>query len=156
FMPAQIPMLAPATLERVVQYPLALGEKTVAITSVSIGNPHCTVFLDSFDQLDWRALGAALESHTVFPNRVNVEFVRIVSRRKIEAHFWERGAGKTEPSGTVSCAAAIAAIINGYPDRQVRVNTQAGPLNIVWRDDDIIALTGPAEIICQGHYPWPQ
>jgi diaminopimelate epimerase len=77
--------------------------------------------------------------------------VRVISRSEIEARFWERGAGETASSGTGSSAAAIASMVNGYTDRQVLVHTPAGILNIEWRDDDSIALTGPAEIICSGH-----
>jgi diaminopimelate epimerase len=152
FAPREIPMLASEHLTRVMQFPLDLGSISVKITAVSIGNPHCAIFVDDFDQLDWRAIGAQIERHHIFPNRVNVEFVRVISRNEMEARFWERGAGETASSGTGSCGAAIAAMINGYIDRQARVNTVAGSLNIIWRDDDTIALTGPAEIICQGNY----
>ncbi|MEW6736048.1 MAG: diaminopimelate epimerase [Acidobacteriota bacterium] len=153
FKPAEIPIHIDEELARVVAYPLVISDQeTITITALSTGNPHCTIFVEDFNQLDWRRLGACLECHSAFPNRSNVEFVRILSRNKIEARFWERGAGETESSGTGSCAAAIAAMINGYTDRRVDVQTPAGELTVAWQDDAGILLTGPAEIVCQGHY----
>lgn len=150
FAPAEIPM-AVSDAERIVQYPLDVEGERVLITAVSTGNPHCTVFVENFE-LDWRALGAKLERHPLFPKRTNVEFARIVSRTEIEARFWERGAGETQSSGTGSCGAAIASMINGYTDRSVTVHAPAGRLKIDWCEDATIALTGGAEVICKGRY----
>lgn len=157
FHPIDIPMhVDNAALTQVIHYSLKLANGSlIPITAVCTGNPHCTVFLkelgkDSFDDLDWRTLGSELEKHAAFPNRTNVEFVQIISRNEIATRFWERGAGETESSGTGSCGAAIASMINNYIDRSVKVYTPAGTLEIVWQPDDNIMLTGPAEIICSG------
>jgi diaminopimelate epimerase len=150
--PAEIPIDIPEAGDRVLQYPLAVDDGTVKITATAVGNPHCTVFVEDFDRIDWRTLGAKLESHPAFPNRTNVEFVRVVSANEIEALFWERGVGETQSSGTGACGAAIASMLNGFTERQVRVKTPAGLLSVEWCDDEIIVLNGPAEIICQGQY----
>src|SRR5262249_15983102 len=139
-------------LDRVVQYSIAVGDATVKITATAVGNPHCTVFVEDFDNIDWRTLGAKIESHSAFPNRTNVEFVRIVSPNEREALLLERGVGETQSSGTGACGAAVASMINGYTERQVLVRMPAGELSVEWCDDEIIVLNGPAEIICQGRY----
>ena len=117
-----------------------------------MGNPHCSLFLDEFQSLDWEALGRQIESHPYFPNRTNVEFIRVVNRAEIEVRFWERGVGKTFSSGTGSCAAAVASILNGYADRRVKVRTLGGNLEIRWNDDETLCLEGPAKLICEGEY----
>jgi diaminopimelate epimerase len=152
FTPSEIPMNVQQSLERVLQYPLPVDDKTLMVTAVSTGNPHCTVFVDDFDRFDWRALGPRLESHPAFPNRTNVEFVRVISPGEIETRFWERGVGETQSSGTGSCGAAVAAMINGYTERRVQVLMPAGQLVVEWCDDGVIVFTGPTEIICQGRY----
>jgi diaminopimelate epimerase len=152
FKPDEIPMIVSDNLERVLQYPLDVDGKKVEITAVSTGNPHCTVFVDDFDKVDWRTLGAKLESHPAFPKRTNVEFVRVVLPAEIETRFWERGVGETQSSGTGSCGAAVAAMINGFTERRVLVNMPAGQLTVEWCDDEVIVFTGPTEIICHGRY----
>ena len=117
-----------------------------------MGNPHCSLFLDEFQSLDWEALGRQIEIHPYFPNRTNVEFIRVVHRAEIEVRFWERGVGKTFSSGTGSCAAAVASILNGYADRRVKVRTLGGDLEIRWNDDETLWLEGPAKLICEGEY----
>ncbi|MBI4854731.1 MAG: diaminopimelate epimerase [Acidobacteria bacterium] len=152
FSPSEIPMLISEPLPQIINYDLALETQTVKITSLSVGNPHCVIFLPDFDRVDWRSLGKEITQHKAFPNQVNVEFVQVLSEQEISARFWERGVGETASSGTGSCAAAIASMINSFTERQVRVQTSAGELQILWRSDDNISLTGPAEIICQGRY----
>jgi diaminopimelate epimerase len=128
--------------------PLSPGSRKVTITSM--GNPHCSLAVENFDW-DWKALGAEIERHPYFPNRTNVEFYRPLSRHEIEVRFWERGVGHTLSSGTGSCGAALAAILNGLVESPVTVKTMAGDL-AVRRENDEISLTGPAEIICQGEF----
>jgi diaminopimelate epimerase len=131
---------------------LPVGEAVYSVTITSMGNPHCSLFLDEFQSLDWEALGRQIEIHSYFPNRTNVEFIRVVNRAEIEVRFWERGVGKTFSSGTGSCAAAVASILNGYVDRRVKVRTLGGDLKIRWNDDGPLWLEGPAELICEGEY----
>jgi diaminopimelate epimerase len=150
FASADIPMSIADKLPQVVNYPIELEGGSVNITALSVGNPHCCIFVPDFDSLDWRSLGKELSKHSVFPNQTNVEFIQVLSRQEINARFWERGVGETASSGTGSCASAIASIINNFTDRQVQIHTSAGDLQVVWRNDDTISLMGPAEIICQG------
>lgn len=154
FTPAEIPMLTSEALSQVINYQLPLETQniSVAITALSTGNPHCVIFVPDFDSIDWRTLGKEVCQHKAFPNQVNVEFVQIISEQEIAARFWERGVGETASSGTGSCAATVASIINNFTERQVRVQTSAGELQVNWRSDDNINLIGPAEIICQGRY----
>ena len=93
-----------------------------------------------------------LETHEAFPQKTNVEFVRVIDRNNIEIRIWERGVGETLSSGTCSCGAAIASMINDHADRRVSVHTEGGLIQVEWRDDDQIAMTGRADIIYRGEY----
>lgn len=148
----QIPLLIDPPLERVVGYELDLEGELVKVTCLSMGNPHCVLFVDSFEGFDPSKLGPLIEHHRLFPNRTNVEFVRVLARDLIEIRIWERGAGRTLSSGTGSCAAAIASALNGLTDRRVRVITEGGAQLVEWRDDNSVALTGPAEIVYRAHW----
>jgi diaminopimelate epimerase len=136
--------------EPIVQFelPLAKGSKRATITSM--GNPHCSIAVGSFDW-DWRACGGEIEQHSYFPKRTNVEFYRPVSRHAVEVRYWERGVGETSSSGTGSSAAAVAAILNGHAESPVDVITQSGTLPVRWASDGVY-LTGPAQIIYHGEY----
>ena len=136
--------------EPIVDFALPLADGTRRVTVTSMGNPHCSLLVESLDW-DWQVLGAKIERHPFFPNRTNVEFCRVVSKHAIEVRFWERGVGMTLSSGTGSCAAAVAAILNQKAASPVSVRTLAGELIVRW-DPAGVFLTGPAEIICQGEY----
>jgi diaminopimelate epimerase len=148
----QIPLLIDPPLERVLGYELDLGGERVKVTCLSMGNPHCVLFLEELEGFDPSALGPLIERHPLFPNRTNVEFVRVLARDQVEIRIWERGAGRTLSSGTGSCAAAIASALNGLTDRRVRVITEGGPQLVEWRDDNSVALTGPAEVIYRAYW----
>ena len=105
--------------------------------------------------LDWESLGREIETNPLFPNRTNVEFVNVISRKEIAVRFWERGVGHTLSSGTGSCAATVASILDGRTERQVRVQTEAGSLLVAWPENGEIILTGPVERIAQGTYNYP-
>ena len=122
------------------------------VTCVSMGNPHCTLFVSELDEAHISEFGPLIEDHPAFPNRTNVEFARIVSTDEIEVRFWERGVGRTLSSGTGSCGAAIAAALNGFTGRAVQVLTLGGVLRVEWREDDTVVLTGPAEVIYEGRW----
>jgi len=127
-----------------------LGDVTATMTSM--GNPHCSIFVRDFEKLDWEALGRQIECHKLFPNRTNIEFVRVLSAKSIEVRYWERGVGKTLSSGTGSCAATVASILNGKTGRKVRVHTLAGTLDVAWPQGGEVELTGPAQLIAEGTY----
>jgi diaminopimelate epimerase len=136
--------MGPARIEEL-HSAVAPGRDAVILNA---GNPQCAVFCAEFE-FDWRKLGATLESHSRFPNRTNVSFVRVVDRHTLDVRFFERGAGETLSSGTGSTGAAAAALARGLVDNPVRVLTPAGPLDLRWEGDDIL-LAGPAQIVVEG------
>jgi diaminopimelate epimerase len=142
--------------DRVLDYPLSVIHKTFPVTCVSIGNPHCSLFFDALPSHgEWRGIGAEIESHPFFPNRTNVEFIRVVGRDEIEVLFWERGVGETLASGTGSAAAAVASMLKGLVDRAVKVRTAMGGLTVEWPEGGEVSQTGPAEVVFSGDYPAP-
>lgn len=125
------------------------GEK-VAITAVSIGNPHCVVPVKATSSALARRLGPALEIHPLFPNRTNVQFVEVLATDRIRLEIWERGAGYTLASGSSSCAAVAACFRLGLCGRRVVVEMPGGQLQIELGDDDCITMTGPARKVFEG------
>jgi diaminopimelate epimerase len=154
--PARIPFLGDMAVSRVVRYPLSLASGSREVTVSSMGNPHCSTFVESFDEIDWRSLGREIERHALFPNRTNVEFVRVLARNCIEIRFWERGVGETLSSGTGSCAATVASVLNGFSARKVTVQTAGGELTVEWRSSNEIFLTGPVQRIAKGMFEYPE
>ena len=140
--------------ERIVDYPLMINCKTYPVTVVSMGNPHCSLFVDRFSsRIEWLEIGREIECHPFFPNRTNIEFVRLAGKDEIEVLFWERGVGETLSSGSGSCAAAVASIIKGLVGRRVTVRTSMGSLLVEWPgDEDRVFQTGPAEFAFVGSF----
>jgi diaminopimelate epimerase len=149
---ASVPMTTSEPLERVIDYPLVVDRETIRVTALQMGNPNCCVFVDDFAGIDWRRLGPLLENHPQFPERTNVIFIRVRDRRNIEERIWERGVGETESSGTCSCAAVVASVINGKTDRTVDVHAPGGLIPIEWRDDGQVVLTGTAAVVYSGEW----
>jgi diaminopimelate epimerase len=150
--PAEIPFTPGRDMERVINEPLIAGDERVHITACSTGNPHCSLFVDSIDPAYVERIGPMLERHPAFPNRTNVEFIRVMNDREIEVAFWERGVGKTFASGTGSCGATVASVLNGRTGRTVTVHTEAGTLRVDWGDDVRRTLTSTATIVADGRY----
>ena len=150
--PAKIPFGSRDVSAPIVHFPLRLSTITLPVTVTSMGNPHCSVFVETFAGLDWQSMGREIERHELFPNRTNVEFVRVLSRKEIEVRFWERGVGVTQSSGTGSCAAVTACILSHATGRKVRVDTVAGSLGVAWPQGGEVTLTGPASLVAQGTY----
>ncbi len=128
----------------VLERPLEVAGTRYQITCVSMGNPHCVVFLDAIDGLSLPELGPRFEHHPFFPKLVNTEFIRVRSAERLDMRVWERGAGETMACGTGACAAAVAAARTGRSGRHVVVSLPGGELEIEWRADDHIIMTGPA------------
>src|SRR2546423_14757152 len=147
-----IPMKTHERLETVIRYPLVVDDETLAVTALQMGNPNCWVFVNDFEELDWRRLGPMIENHPQFPERTNVIFIRVRDRANIEERIWERGVGETESSGTCSCAAVVASVINGKTDRKVDVHAPGGLIPIEWRGDDEVVLTGAASVVYSGEW----
>jgi diaminopimelate epimerase len=152
FSSRDVPMALDEPLERVVGYPLNLGGEIFEVTCLSMGNPQTVIFVQDLEAVNLEEIGPLIEDHPIFPDRTNVEFAGVVAPDKIEIRIWERGAGHTLSSGTGSCAAAIAAALNGLTERNVTVRTEGGLLRVDWRDDGSIALTGSAELIYEGRW----
>ncbi|HEV2705026.1 MAG TPA: diaminopimelate epimerase [Pyrinomonadaceae bacterium] len=144
----------PAPLPEVRAYPLVVpGGEVVTVTALQMCNPNCCVFVEDFEATDWRRMGRAIESHRQFPEKTNVEFVRVRDRQRVEARVWERGVGETLSSGTGACAAAVASMLNGLVEREVSVNMPGGLLEVLWRNDGEVLLTGDAELVYTGDWP---
>jgi diaminopimelate epimerase len=150
--PSEIPFISPAVIERVVNYPLPADGHLFAISACSTGNPHCSLFVDELDDTYVERVGPMLERHPAFPHRTNVEFIHVLNYREIEVAFWERGVGRTFASGTGSCGATVASILNGHTGRQVTVHTKAGKLVVEWPEGGRLKLTSTANIVAEGNY----
>lgn len=120
--------------------------------TLDVGNPVCVIFVNDFDEIDWRAAGREIESHVHFPDRTNVVFVKILNRENIEIRIWERGAGETSSSGTCSIAAAVASAFAGKIERKASVHAEGGTTEAVWREDDEMLITGQADLVFCGEW----
>lgn len=150
--PDQIPFTPDSPIDRVVDYPLEVNDRTVRISACATGNPHCSLFVDAINSNTINILGPQLESHPAFPNRTNVEFIHVLNRNEIEVAFWERGAGRTPASGTGSCGAAVASVLNDRTDRKITVHAENGDLVVEWGSDDKLTLVSTASVIAEGQY----
>jgi diaminopimelate epimerase len=135
---------------RIVDHPLEVDGTTYRVTCVSMGNPHCVLYLDDPDVLDLEKLGPRFEHHRFFPHRVNTEFVKVLGPEEIRMRVWERGAGETWACGTGACAAAVAGALTKRHSRKVAVHLRGGDLLIEWRDDNRVYMTGGAEEVFEG------
>ena len=147
-----IPMSISPPLDKVIGYILPVNGQPVPVTAMQMGNPNCCIFVDDFDELNWRQLGKAIENHPQFPDRTNVVFIRVPERKLIELRIWERGVGETTASGTCSCAGAVAAMVNDKADRDVKVVMEGGEVKIHWRPDGEVVITGTAELVYSGEW----
>ncbi len=130
-----------------VDIPLENGSEIRAIC-VSVGNPHCVVFVDDVDSFPVGEIGFELENHPLFPNRTNVEFVQVTKDEEIKVRVWERGVGKTMSCGTGACAALVAANLKGVCKPRAMVNLPGGILEVEWLKE--VYMTGPARHVFDG------
>ena len=137
--------------ETVIDEPVRIDGTSYRITCVNVGNPHCVTFVKNLDQLDLEKIGPKFEYSPLFPERINTEFVKVINRKTLRMRVWERGNGETWACGTGACAAAVAAIENGYCDKEeeITVKVKGGELVIRYSEDGI-HLTGTAVKICEG------
>ena len=115
-----------------------------------MGNPHAVFIVPEVTDRLVLGLGPKIEKHQIFPASVNVEFVKVISRRKIEMRVWERGSGETLACGTGACAAAVASVLNGLTERKMEVQLRGGTLEIDWAADNHVYKTGPAAFVFEG------
>jgi diaminopimelate epimerase len=133
---------------------LNLGELTVKATCVSMGNPHCVIFVDEITDEHVFRLGPRIENHPHFPNRTNVEFARVDGDDQLTMRVWERGSGETMACGTGACAVAVAGALTGRTRRAASVHLRGGDLYLDWQEaDDCVYMTGPAVEVFSGEWP---
>ena len=153
---AEIPVTADT--EQVIQAPLVVEGRTYEMTAVSMGNPHCVIFLEEdVRKLDLEAFGPAFENHPRFPRRINTEFVNVIDESTLRMRVWERGSGETLACGTGACATAVAAILNGKSGHEVTVQLLGGDLEIAWAGGDAsVFMTGSAVTVFDGEIELPE
>ena len=136
--------------QRVIDKPLTVDGKTYRMTAVSMGNPHCVIFVDDAENFPIYELGRQFESHALFPKKTNTEFVEVKDRRHVRMRVWERGAAVTLACGTGSCATVVAGILNDKLDREAEVQLDGGRLIVKWAENNHVFMTGPAELVFSG------
>lgn len=164
-LPVLIPEKIPTTLATgagpVLEVPINIPEglwsnapSELRASSVSMGNPHCVIQVDDIDSIPLDRVGPALEHHVAFPNRVNVEFIEIVSRNRIRQRTWERGTGETLACGSGACAVAVVSMLRDVVDREIEIELRGGELQIAWADkNSSVWMTGPAATVFEGTWP---
>lgn len=136
----------PVNLEGLIKgYPLKVDDREFRITCVSMGNPHAVIFQGDVKSFPVAKYGPFIENHTLFPKRINVEFIEVINKEEVRMRVWERGSGETLACGTGACASAVAAHLNGFTGRNVVVHLAGGDLEIEWSEkDNHVYMTGPA------------
>ncbi len=159
-----LPVLAPAKIPTklgsgdgpVLEQALDVAGERFSVSSVSMGNPHCVLYVDDPERFPVERIGPQIERHPAFPNRVNVEFVRVRARDRIEQRTWERGNGETLACGSGACAVAVVSMLRGVVDRDVQIQLRGGELRIRWeRNDAHVFMTGPAVEVFTGRISAP-
>ena len=150
FQPEKIPVLydGPAMVDA----PISVDGRFCRITAVSMGNPHCVLFTDEVSQLPLEQIGPSFENLSIFPDRVNTEFVHKISDSVFEMRVWERGSGETMACGTGACAVAAAAVRLGLAkvNSDITIQLRGGDLHVVVCESGKVLMTGPAEFVFEG------
>jgi diaminopimelate epimerase len=151
------PILSPQDIpvnlagEKVVAQPIDVLGRELLMTCVSMGNPHAVFFCDDVRSIELAKLGFAIENHSLFPNRINVHFVRIDKPAEFTMRTWERGSGITMACGTGACAVCVAAALNGRQERICTGHLPGGDLDLHWcEEDNCVYMTGPADEVFEG------
>ena len=138
--------------EKAVNVALEVDGQTYRVTALSMGNPHCVIFVDDVAAINLADIGPNIETHPMFPRKTNVEFIQVIDRQTLRMRVWERGAGITKACGTGASAALVAAVLNGHSDQQATVKLDGGDLFIHWADNNHIYKSGPAVEVFKGEY----
>ncbi len=152
FTSRDVPVATPEERKSVIALHIVAEGREFIVSCVNVGNPVACVFVEDFD-IEWRKHGRWLETHTIFPQRANIVFVKVIDRSNIEIRIWERGAGETSASGTCASGAAALSAFTGRTSRKVSVRSEGGTTEFVWRDDDEILITGRADLAFCGEWP---
>ena len=139
----------------VIEQPLQVLDRTFAITCVSMGNPHCVIFVDDVENFPVETYGPLIENHQAFPKRINVEFVEVISSAEVRQRTWERGAGETLACGTGASAVTVAGVLTGRTGPQLVNHLLGGDLDMEWRDGEEVYMTGPAAEVFSGELELP-
>lgn len=131
--------------------PLGVADRVFKVTCVSMGNPHCVIFVDDVDSFPVEKWGPLIETDRFFPKKTNVEFIQVLGPRRIKMRVWERGSGETLACGTGASAAAVASHIKGFTGGNVSVLLKGGVLKIEWAKDGHVYMTGPVEEVFEGY-----
>ncbi|MHC4876129.1 MAG: diaminopimelate epimerase [Planctomycetota bacterium] len=147
---ADIPTTLPG--DPPVKAPLQVGDRTLEVTCVSMGNPHAVTFVDEVND-DWVLnVGPQVEVHAAFPRKINAEFIQVLSPTETRMRVWERGSGETLACGTGACAAVVAGVLAGVNERRVTVHLRGGDLEIEWAETGEVYMTGPATEVFSGEW----
>lgn len=154
--PKKIPVSS--DLNRFISQPIKVKQNTYFTTCVSMGNPHAVIFLPDVDSLNLEEIGPCFENHSLFPNRINTEFVKVIDEHTLQMRVWERGSGETFACGTGACATVVAAVLNGYCkyDEKILVHLRGGDLEITYHSDGSVTMFGPATYIFEGKIEIPE
>ena len=147
--PPEIPVKVAG--DSAINVPIVVQGEEYRMTCVSMGNPHAILFVENVSDLPLGQIGPDFENHELFPKRTNTEFVQVVDRQHVKMRVWERGTGETLACGTGCCATTVACVLNGLTDEEVEVEVLGGKIQIQWdRQENLIYMTGPAEIVFEG------
>lgn len=136
---------------RIINRPLRMDGRDFRITCVSLGNPHCVIFVNNVEDYPVRIFGPLLENHNIFPKRANIEFVQPIDKKHFKMRVWERGVGETQACGSGACAATVAGVLNNYSERKVRAELPGGKLDIHWDlKNDHVYMMSAAEKVFDG------
>lgn len=140
-----------STKEKVLNETVKFDSGTFALTCISMGNPHAVIFYDDLDNLPIEKIGKEIENHDMFPEKTNVEFLKIISRNKAFMRVWERGSGETQACGTGACAALVAAVLNKKLDKKAVISLPGGDLELEWDEgNNHVYMMGPAVKVFEG------
>lgn len=154
--PVLIPMKIPVDLpgETVIEQPISIPGHALTMTCVSMGNPHAVFFCEDIETIELEKIGPAVENHPLFPNRINVHFVRIDNPTEFTMRTWERGSGITMACGTGACACCVASVLSGRLKRVCTGHLPGGDLALNWcQEDNCVYMTGPAVEVFEGIWP---
>ena len=148
--PASIPVLLDG--DRVLDREITILDRTFRITCVSMGNPHCALYVEDLEAFDVERYGRALETNEIFPQRTNVEFVQRIDSTTVKQRTWERGSGETLACGTGACAVGVAGVLTGRTNSPLRNILRGGELLIEWDGRGPVFMTGPAVEVFSGEW----
>ena len=148
--PEEIPVAAKG--DTFVSKPIVVDGREYLATCVSMGNPHCVIFMSGIDELDLEKIGPKFENHELFPNRINTEFVEVLNEHTIKMRVWERGSGETISCGTGTCASPVAAVLNGHckQGEEIEIQIRGGKLYDTYLENGEVLMKGPATTVFEG------